>query len=195
PGHFGDEADATRALDAARHEGLDRRPHVLLFDRALVLRIAGRVAAIAHGLVLQVALAALVADRAIQRVVDQQEFHHPLAGLLDHRGVGEYLLAVGGRQGAAGLGLGRSRLHLDQAHAAVAGDRQALVIAEARDLLPRPLGHLEHGHAGLELDFDAVDLGDGHQRTSSSAATGALAVAVVPSGNNWVTTIRSPSTA
>src|SRR5690348_17779164 len=47
-------------------------------------------------LVLQVALAALVADRAIQRVVDEQELHHPVARLLDHRRVGEDLHAFGG---------------------------------------------------------------------------------------------------
>jgi hypothetical protein len=34
-------------------------------------------AAVGERLVLQVALAALVADRAIERVVDEQELHHP----------------------------------------------------------------------------------------------------------------------
>ena len=51
--------------------------------------IARRIDAEGHGLVLQVAFAALVADRAIERMVDQQEFHHAFAGLLDHRRVGE----------------------------------------------------------------------------------------------------------
>src|SRR5690606_13644686 len=168
-GDLGDEPDATGALDAPRHERLHRRAHVLFFDGALVLGVARAVAAIGHGLVLQVALAALVADRAVQRVVDEQELHHPFAGLLHHRRVGEDLLAVGGRQGAAGLPLWRPRLHLDQAHAAIAGDRQPLVIAEPRNLLAGLLGHLEHGHAGLELDFYAVDLGDGHQWSPTGA--------------------------
>jgi hypothetical protein len=43
-------------------------------------------AAIGDGLVLEVAFAALVADRAIERMVDQQEFHHALARLA-HAGV------------------------------------------------------------------------------------------------------------
>ena len=35
--------------------------------------------AIGHRLVLQIALAALIADRAIERMVDQQELHHAFA--------------------------------------------------------------------------------------------------------------------
>src|SRR5690606_33704418 len=134
--------------DAARHERLDRWAHVLFFDRALVLAVARTVTAVADSLILKIALAALVADRAVQRVVDEQELHHPFAGLLDHRRVSEDLLTFGGRQGARSLRLRRSGLHLDQAHPAVAGDGQALVVAETRDLVPGALGDLKHGHAG-----------------------------------------------
>jgi len=95
-------------------------------------------------------------------VVDQQEFHHAFAGLLDHRRVGEDLLVLGGGQRAGRLRLGRPGLHLDKTHAAVAGDRQALVVAETRNLFARQLGHLQDRHPGLELDLDAVDLGYGH---------------------------------
>src|ERR1019366_8152779 len=84
-GDFADEAHAAGALDAAGHHRLDQWTHELFFDGALVLHIAGGVAAETHRLVLQVALAALVADRAVQRVVDEQELHHPFARLLDHR--------------------------------------------------------------------------------------------------------------
>src|SRR3546814_15115624 len=72
PGDLGDEADTARAMDAAGHHGLDERPEILVGDRPLVLVEAAAVEAIGHGLVLQVALAPLVADRAIQRVVDQR---------------------------------------------------------------------------------------------------------------------------
>ena len=71
--------------------------------------------------------------------------------------VGADRLAVGGGKRAARLRLGRPRRHLDQAHAAIAGDRQPLVIAEARDLLARKLARLQHGRALRNLEFDAVD--------------------------------------
>ena len=168
-GDFADEAHAAGALDAPGHDRIDQRTHGLFLDGPLVQRKAAVVAAIAHGLVLQVALPALVADRAVQGVVDEEELHYPLAGLLHHRRIGEDLLVVGGRQGAGGLGLGRPGLHLDQAHPAVARDGQALVVAEPRDLLPGQLRHLQNRHAGLELDLDAVDLGFRHGSAHSAA--------------------------
>ena len=163
--HFGGEADAARALDAARHGGLDQRADILVLDRALVLGIARGVDAIGHRLVLQVALATLVADRAVQRVVDEQELHHPLAGLLHHRRLGQHdgRLAIGaGTQvahadGAGGLRLRRPALYLDQAHAAVAGDREPLVEAEARHLGAGRLAGLEDRVIGRDVDLDAVD--------------------------------------
>ena len=69
------EAHAARAMDAARHVGRDERPEVLVLDHALALGEARDVAAVADREVLQLALPALVADRAVERMVDQQEFH------------------------------------------------------------------------------------------------------------------------
>src|SRR3546814_5089125 len=86
------KTDAARALDAPRHHRLDDRPHVFFGDRALVLLEARMAAAIGHRLILQIALAALIADRAIERMVDQQEFHHAFARGLDHRRGGEDFL-------------------------------------------------------------------------------------------------------
>ena len=150
------EADAARALDAAGHDGLDQRAHVLLGDRPLVLLVAALVEAEGHRLVLQVAFSALIADRAVQGVVDQQELHDALARLMDRWRVGVDHHAVAGRHGAGGDRLGRA-LHLDQAHAAVAGDRQAVVVAEARDLGAGQLAGLQHREAARDLDLLAVD--------------------------------------
>ncbi len=125
--------------------------------------------AVGHGLVLQVALAALVADRAVERVVDEQELHHPLAGLLDRRRLGadhrrlavRARPAVAHRPGAGGDRLRRA-LQFDEAHAAIAGDRQPLVEAEARDLGPRRLRRLQQRVFRRNLDLDAVDDELGH---------------------------------
>jgi hypothetical protein len=164
-GDFRGEADAARAMDAAVHDRLDQRADIFVFDRALVFLVAGRIDAEGHRLVLQVAFAALVADRAIERMVDQQEFHHAFAGLLDHRRVGEDFrrLAVRSRtqiahaHGAGSRRLGRAALHLDQAHAAIAGDRQPLVEAEARHFRARLFRRLQQRVVIGNLDLFAVD--------------------------------------
>ena len=94
---FGHEPHAARAVNAAIHDGLDQKPDILVLDRALVLLEAAGIHAIGHGLVLQVAFPALVADRAIERMIDQQELHHAFACLAHHRRLGVHLgrLAVG----------------------------------------------------------------------------------------------------
>ena len=56
-------------------------PKSLSFTARLFSLIAAAVEAIGHRLVLQIAFAALIADRAIERMVDQQELHHAVARL------------------------------------------------------------------------------------------------------------------
>src|SRR5262249_42711574 len=132
--------------------------------------------AVAHRLVLEVALAALVADRAVQRMVDQQELHHAFARLLHHRRTRGDLrrLALGAPSaiahapGAACDGL-RATLHFDEAHAAVAGDGQPLMVAEARNLGAGRLARLQQRVLRGHIDLFAVDDELGH--SSYSAAT------------------------
>ena len=89
---------------------------------------------VGHGLVLQRALAALVAHRAVERVVDEQELHHaPLRLLRDRRGeLGVHHHALGARGDAGGQRLVLA-LDLDQALAAGADRIEQRVIAEPRD--------------------------------------------------------------
>src|SRR5262249_47402578 len=156
-GNFGGEADAARALDAAVHRRLHQRTEILVLDGAFVLLEAAGVDAIRHGLVLQVAFAPLVADRAVERMIDQQELHHPLARLAHHRRAGLDLrrLALRTRPAVAhppGAGcdrLGRAR-ELHQAHAAIARDRETLVEAKTTDFNARGLAGL--GQRGLPRD-------------------------------------------
>ena len=65
PGHLFREANTAHAMNAACHGGGDQRPHVFVFDRALVFVETIGTAAKSHGLILQVTLAALVTNRAI----------------------------------------------------------------------------------------------------------------------------------
>ena len=163
-GDFGHEADAAGALDAARHVRLDQGAEVLFVNRALVLIIARAADAVAHRLVLEVTFAALVADRAIERMVDEEEFHHPFARLLDERcaGVDPVGRAIARRaqvvdaHGAGGDRL-RHAVDLDQAHAAVAGDRKAFVIAEAGNFAACQLAGLKQRDAVFDFDFLVVN--------------------------------------
>ena len=185
-GDFGGEADAARALDAAVHRGLDQRAEIFVLDRALVLGEARGVDAVAHRLVLQIALAALVADRAIQRMVDQQKFHHAFARLLHHRRTRRDFRRLALRAGPAvahapGAACDRLRaaLHLDQAHPAIAGDRQPLVVAEARNFGARGLARLQQRVLRGHIDLFAVDDEFGHcAQVFPSLQSGGVTLAV-----------------
>jgi hypothetical protein len=161
---------------------LDQGAQIQIFGCAFGFAVAAEINAIGHGLILQIAFAALIADRAIQRVVDQQEFHHTLTGLFDHRAVGfdNRRLAFG--TGAQILDLhrtaccrfGRATHDLDQTHPTVTRNRQPLVIAEARDFNTRLLTGLNERHRPFGLYFLAVDddLADvAHMLTSLSVTS------------------------
>ena len=80
------------------------------------LRLGG---AVGERHVLQFAFAAGIADRAIERMVAEQQFQHRLAGLLDLVALGGDDHAFADHRGAGGLQLGHL-LDFDQAHAACA---------------------------------------------------------------------------
>src|SRR4029077_13275511 len=166
-----DEAHAARAVNAAIHRGLDERPEIFVLDGALVLVKARSVDPIGHRLVLQIALTALVADRAIERMVDEQKLHHAFTRLLHHRRlrIEHGRLAIGARtqiahrHGTRSLRLGVA-LHLDEAHAAIAGDRQPFMEAEARDLRAAGLAGLQQRIFGGDIDLPGLDDQLGHSQ-------------------------------
>jgi hypothetical protein len=156
------EAHAAVAEDAAlavdRHHG---RELERLAEVALGLDEAARPAAPAVGDVLQRALAALVADRAVERVVDEQELDDRLLCLLDASGLGVDDHAVLDRGRAGGLQLGDA-LDLDQAHAAGADGRTELgLITEDRDLDVAVLGAVDQHDVRRGGDLSTVDR-EGH---------------------------------
>ena len=151
-------------MDAAVHRGAHQRPDVFVLDRALVFGKARGIDAERHRLILQIAFAALIANRTIERVIDEQEFHHAFAGFLHHGRFGENdrRLAVRAgaqipnRDGAGSRRLRRATFDLDKAHPAIAGDRQPLVKAKARNLRPCLLAGLEQRIFRRDVDFDIV---------------------------------------
>ncbi len=164
------EAGAAVAEDAALAVERDqRRDRERLLVGALVeveARVAGPVAV---GQVLQRALAALVADGAVERVVEEDELEHRLLALGRALRARVHLHAVGGGHRAGRLQL-RHALDLDQAHAAGA-DRgpEPRLVAEHRDLDPgvRRREHerraLRHGQlAPVDLERHGRHVGRAH---------------------------------
>ena len=155
-GDFLHEAHAAGAVDAAGHVGGDQRAEVFVEHDALFFTIARLVAAVADRQILQLAFAALVANRAIQRVIDEQKLHH---GLLRPHGVFRmrpHFHAVGHGRGTGGQRLGRL-FYLHQTHAAVGGNRQLAVIAKVRNVDASEVGCFHHGATFVYLERFSVD--------------------------------------
>ncbi len=162
------ETDAAGAEDAAVDEERHAGPHVAppAGERAEIGPAA--VLAVAEVVVLQKALAGLVADRAVDRMTQQQALLDPGLGLADLFAGGDQDRAVAHRRRAGGDELGEHRnlagfrvadARLDQAHPATAHHRQARVPAIMRDLDPQPGGGLDAVEPLALGDFElpAVD--------------------------------------
>ena len=155
PGDFLAETNAARAVNAAGHVGGNQRTQVGIADGALGLRKARDIAAEAHRQILQFALPALVANRTIQRMIDQQELHGgPLGGNGPLR-MRFNLHAIRYRSGASRQRFGRA-VHVHQAHPAIGRHAQLGVIAKARNVDARPVGGGNQHFAGRACDFAAV---------------------------------------
>jgi len=131
------EAHAARAVDTTRHVGCNQRAQVLVHYHALGLLVARAARPVAHRQILQLALAALVANWAVKRMIYKKKFHNAALRIDGLRGVGMHLHAVGNGRRARRQRL-RRFLNLHQAHAAVGGNRELAVVAEVRNV-----------HAGL----------------------------------------------
>ena len=153
------KAGAARARDAALAIEQDLGADIDgLGEGAALLLEAGHGLSGRHRLVLQRALPALVADGAVERVIEEQELHHSLLRLIGHlrRALGLDDHPVGDRDRARGLRLALA-LDLDQAHAACRDRVEERVIAKARDLDAHEFGHADDKHALGHANVDPVD--------------------------------------
>ena len=152
------EAHAAVAEDAALAVDRDqRRERDRLGEVALRLDEPAAARAPAVGDVLERALAALVADRAVERVVDEQELDHRVLRVLHAVGlrVDHHAVLDGG--GAGGLEL-RDALDLDHAHAARAhGAAELRLVAEERHLDVAALRRVDQPLALGRAHLAAVD--------------------------------------
>ena len=162
---FRREAHAARARNTAGHVGLDKWTEIQIVRGTLWLAEAGEVDAICHRLILQIALTALVANRAIERMVNQEELHDTFAGLFNHRGIGlhDRRLALRTRaqiadlHRAGGGWLWRAAHNFDQTHAAVASNCKAFVVTETGDFDARHFAGLNEGHRPINFDLGSIN--------------------------------------
>jgi hypothetical protein len=130
----------------------------------LLLDEAALAGPVRHRLVLQRALTTLVAHRAVERVVDEQELEHALLRLHGGRGAGFHGHAIGALDHARGLeGGAPAGVDVDDAHAAHADRPHPGVVAEPGDVDAVALGGIDHQLALGGGDSAAVD-GDGDGR-------------------------------
>ena len=156
------KTNATRAMDAAAHFfHRNQRTDVLVEDNTLFFRVARLATAISDRQILQLAFTTLVADRAIERMVDQQEFHHALLGLDGFFTLGANDHALRHRRCAGRHRLGRF-FHFHQTHAAVGSNRELLVVAEMRDIGPGFFGGMHDHAAGRNLYLLTVEFNFNH---------------------------------
>src|SRR5207247_2216487 len=97
--------DAALTLDAAVdiHDDDRAEADVLGVEHALVIAEPAFTGPVGHHLVLKLALAALVADRAVEGVVGEQHVEHGRARFVDQRRVRAHHHAVDDRGGAGRL--------------------------------------------------------------------------------------------
>jgi hypothetical protein len=158
-------AHAAEAQNAARRVVVHRVRPLLLGLVALLLVEAALVRAVGEDHVLQFALAALVAHRAIERMIGEQEFQHALARFVHLWRAGADHHARGRDQRARSLEL-RRLFHFHEAHAASRLKRQPGKVAERRHLnahAPRSFNHQRpwrDGHvAVVNLQRDVFGIG------------------------------------
>ena len=166
PGNLDSEAHATRAVDAAGHLFAgDQRPERFVEHHALGLGIARVGGAVTYRQILQLAFAALVANGAVERVIDQQELHHPFLRVDRLLRMGPDFHSLADGRGARGKRLGRL-LDLHEAHPAVGRDGKLLVPTEVRHIDAELVRSIHDGAAGGHFDLLAVDF-EIHQHCAS----------------------------
>ena len=159
------ETDAARAKDATLVVEHDARTEVdglglvnFWFDEA------ARALAVIHGIFLQLALAGLIADRTVERMIDEQKFQNAFAHLFHagrrsvnfHAGRNRRRACDGrtrrlrdlrravGIQNRLAIRAERGRPIFHEAHAAVADDRQLRMIAIMRHVGRGERARLDH---------------------------------------------------
>jgi hypothetical protein len=125
---------------------------------------AAAVCTVPHGLILEVALATLITDGAVEGVVGEEELHDALSRLVDKRRVclDHHTGLYGPCTGRHGL---RSPFDLDQAHTTTSSNHQLFVVAVSRDGNSGLFAGLDESRAGCWSALEpCVQMQEGRSR-------------------------------
>ena len=163
-GHFVAETHTARAENAAllvQHHQRADIDHFVLFDFGN--RRAVGLETIVPIIILQATFPSLIADRAVDRVIEQQELHHTLAHFFDRVGIDHDLQALGGGGAAGNLGHHTTRaFDLDQTHAAIARHTQTGMVTIMGNGDSHRGSGLDQVLSGFDFVFNCVDDDFGH---------------------------------
>src|SRR5581483_271983 len=122
----------------------------------LRLAKAAEASAITESQVLQLASAAFITHRAIERMIREQEFDNALARLMNLWSIGMDYHTFRNRQSASNLQL-RSLFHFDETHAASRLQRKVVVVAKRGDGNTCLFRGINHQRSRRCLQLMAVD--------------------------------------
>ncbi len=151
------EAHATLADDATLFVEYDRGPEVDGLGLAgLGIHDVRRSAPVCHRIILEVAFAALVADRTIQRMIDEQQLDDRRPARVGFLAARAHDHSVGDLRVARNLQLGHT-LDLDEADATQPCRAQLAMVAVDRNLLIDDARRFDEQRALRHGELDAVD--------------------------------------
>ena len=160
--HFLSKAHATGAMDATAHLfHADEGARIFVEHHAFFFFVTRSRTTVAHSQVLQLAFATLVANRAIEWMVDQQKLHHRLLRFDCFFALGAHHHALGHRGGTRRHGLG-CFFYIDQTHTAIGGDAEFLVITKMRNVGARFFSRMHDHAAFLDFHFFTVEFDFNH---------------------------------
>jgi hypothetical protein len=150
------DAHTAETKDAARGIVINQGRKLFLGIVQFFFDETGVIEAVPEGHILQLALAALVTYRAIERMIGEQELEHVLARAVHLHGIGPDDHAVGCDQSARGLEL-RHLFNFHQTHAACRLQREARIVAERRDLNSLPFRRFDNKSSLIRGDLVAIE--------------------------------------
>mmetsp|Transcript_12376 Transcript_12376/g.24882 ORF Transcript_12376/g.24882 Transcript_12376/m.24882 type:complete len:299 (-) Transcript_12376:312-1208(-) len=115
------KTNTTSTMNTSGHHRLHQRPEILILNRPLHLCKPAPIRPKHHGLILQITLPTLIANRTIERMIRQQKLHHTLPSLLHERRIRLDVHPRVGRHGTRRHGFWRF-LHLDQTHTTISSN-------------------------------------------------------------------------